>query len=312
MSTECSPVVPLAPARRPRRAAAAANPHVQFHPPLPPGQRRRRGQAQAAPINTPEVAVGQPTVTAHGIQPQLPTIPVRAPHPAQARALASRLPSNAMETSRSSSFMTASDDQPTLSLTLSSSPPSSRPPSSASSLSSPSSPSSRSSRSQSPRAGPHSKPKRVSKRNKDCSDRDTGVDVKKFFRADSNGKRHCLFCEYVVVYNCRSSVADLSHRQLQSVNASHKLKIYKGSTGSGNLRKHLYTKHPADWFSSCDELGIDIVSADKKLQSLLVSYREQRGQAPKPASDSTISRRKYTPEAFVDAIVQFIVADDQV
>jgi hypothetical protein len=68
MSTECPPTL-LAPSRRPCRAAAAANPHIQFHP---PGQQRRRGQAQVAPANTPENAVGQLTVMppmAHGIRP---------------------------------------------------------------------------------------------------------------------------------------------------------------------------------------------------------------------------------------------------
>lgn len=318
MSTECLPTVPLEPARRPRRAAAAANPHVQFHP---PGQRHRHGQAQAAPTSTPEEAVNQPTVTlpmGHGIRSQLPTIPVRVPHQAQARVPVPRIPSNVTEISRSSSF-TAASDQPTRSLT--SSPPhplyhslscfSSRPPSLASSLSCPTSPtSSSSSRSQSPRAGPHSKSKRVSKRRKDSNDdsNDTGADVKKSFRVNSKSKlRYCLFCEYVVIYNCHSSVTDLSRRQKPC-----KPKVYKESTGSGNLRKHLYSKHCVDWFSSCDELGVEITAEDKKLRSLLADYRQQHNQAAKPESDGHISRQKYTPEAFVDAIVKFIVADDQV
>ena len=99
----------------------------------------------------------------------------------------------------------------------------------------------------------------------------------------------------------------LSHRELR-----HKFKIYKETTGSGNLRKHLYLKHSEDWFSHCDELGIEITSTNKELQSRLANYRQQHVQALKPAFDKSISRQKYTPKAFVDAIVEFIVADNQV
>ena len=306
MSTECPPALPPAPARRPRRAAAAANPHVQIRP-FSPSKQRRRGRIHAAPTNTPEGAVDQPTVTppiVHGIPPQFPTVPVRAPHLTQVQVPVSQIPSNVMGTSRSSSFIAASD-QPTQSLSRPRSRSHTLSLASSSSLSRPTSPTSStcSSRSQSPRAGPHSKSKRVSKRRK--NDDDLGADIKKFFRVDSNKQQHCLFCEYVIYSRC-SSVTNSSYRQLQ------KVKIYGNLTGSGNLRKHLYKKHTEDWFSSCDEQGIAITANDKELQSTLADYRQRHSQVSKLASDSSIARQKYTSKAFIDAIVEFIVADDQV
>lgn len=64
------------------------------------------------------------------------------------------------------------------------------------------------------------------------------------------------------------------------------------------------------WISSCDKLNIPITG--KAAQGTLQDYRARQGAGTaKPAPDGKPSQ-KFTHEAFVDAIVEFIVADDQV
>jgi hypothetical protein len=79
--------------------------------------------------------------------------------------------------------------------------------------------------------------------------------------------------------------------------------------GSGNLWKHLYQHHTDEWFSSCDKLGIEIKSNDKKLQSALADYQQWHGQAVPEVSDGLMPCCKYTHKAFVDVIVELIIAD---
>jgi hypothetical protein len=102
-------------------------------------------------------------------------------------------------------------------------------------------------------------------------------------------------------------------RELQKVKKSCKIKVYGETTASSNLRKHLYHCHDDAWFASCEKLGIEITSRDKRLQSALADYRRRHGQVIlKPLDDGPAPCSKFTPETFTDAIVEFIVANDQV
>jgi hypothetical protein len=65
------------------------------------------------------------------------------------------------------------------------------------------------------------------------------------------------------------------------------------------MRNHLLAKHAQDWITSCDKLGIPI-----KANAAHLAAEEIRG--------NTSPALPYSRENFVDAIVEFIVGDDQV
>jgi len=85
-------------------------------------------------------------------------------------------------------------------------------------------------------------------------------------------------------------------------------------TGTGVLRRHLFDHHVDKWIEGCDKLRIPITA--KEAQRALTDYRHRKGQANvNPSVNSTDHSkpgRPFSQEAFVDAIVEFIVADDQV
>ncbi|KAJ6576013.1 hypothetical protein DFH09DRAFT_914990, partial [Mycena vulgaris] len=83
------------------------------------------------------------------------------------------------------------------------------------------------------------------------------------------------------------------------------------TTSSGVLRKHLYEHHLEAWVEGCDKLKYTI-KARKTLQ-YVDAYRARKagktGTAPNPEPDK--NRQEFSQEAFVDALVEFIVGDDQ-
>jgi hypothetical protein len=71
------------------------------------------------------------------------------------------------------------------------------------------------------------------------------------------------------------------------------------------LRKHLFTDHIAKWITSCEDLNISITAA-----AAVEAIRKFRKE---PAATSLETERpQYSKEAFIDALVDFIAADDQV
>jgi hypothetical protein len=86
---------------------------------------------------------------------------------------------------------------------------------------------------------------------------------------------------------------------------------YGKKTSTTVRRSHLSESHPSAWIAACDKLGIDITA--KGAQNTVRNYRKQHNPASSAAaSDPEDLRKPFTPEAFVDAIVDFIVSDDQV
>ena len=88
------------------------------------------------------------------------------------------------------------------------------------------------------------------------------------------------------------------------------IKRYGKATGTTVLRKHLADAHINVWVPACDKLNIDIKA--KEVDEVIVSYRRQQGQATLQSTSSAGARATFSKEAFVDAITEFIVADDQV
>jgi len=72
----------------------------------------------------------------------------------------------------------------------------------------------------------------------------------------------------------------------------------------------LYKFHLNEWFEECDKHSIKI-TADKA-KPWVDSYRRWRSQTREYPSVDPGTRKKYSNEAFVDALAEFIIADDQV
>lgn len=84
-------------------------------------------------------------------------------------------------------------------------------------------------------------------------------------------------------------------------------------TSTSTLRAHLYTNHIELWVDGCDKFKIPITA--EKAKGLVAHYRASKGEAssdPKSSGERPADIREYSYEAFVDAITQFIIADDQV
>jgi hypothetical protein len=96
-----------------------------------------------------------------------------------------------------------------------------------------------------------------------------------------------------------------AYRNLHATNTRHGLSTFSKGTATGTLRRHLIDRHLREWVSGCDQLGIEITA-----KSAQVPVHEYRHGNP-PASVSN-DRKPYSKEAFMDAIVAFIVSDDQV
>ncbi|KAJ7898286.1 hypothetical protein B0H14DRAFT_2332277, partial [Mycena olivaceomarginata] len=83
-------------------------------------------------------------------------------------------------------------------------------------------------------------------------------------------------------------------------------------TSTGVLRKHLYEHHIDAWVEGCDQLKIPINA--KEAARFVDAYRVHKHQKTGNTSNSEPGkeRRPFSQEAFVDAIVESIVGDNQV
>lgn len=81
--------------------------------------------------------------------------------------------------------------------------------------------------------------------------------------------------------------------------------MFAVTTGTGSLRKHLSGEHIEEWVTSCDDLGIKITA-----EGALPAVREFHAETEPTSLEG--ERQEYTKETFVEAILEFIVGDDQV
>ena len=79
------------------------------------------------------------------------------------------------------------------------------------------------------------------------------------------------------------------------------------------MHKHLTENHLSRWVNGCDRLNIKI-SASRNIQKDIDSFRRQTQNQPLSETDeeANLSQAQYSPKVFVDVIVEFIIADDQV
>ena len=97
----------------------------------------------------------------------------------------------------------------------------------------------------------------------------------------------------------------IQYRQLKESTSDHKITTFGRSTSVSILRKHLYKNHIEQWVTTCDDLKIPITA--KSAEEPVRIFRKE----PVPTSLQA-ERPTYSKEAFIDAIVDFIVGDDQV
>ncbi|KAJ2923582.1 hypothetical protein H1R20_g13520, partial [Candolleomyces eurysporus] len=101
-------------------------------------------------------------------------------------------------------------------------------------------------------------------------------DVWHFFQKDASSQRYsCIFCLSRAAADPEESV-----------------QRYNKKSGTGTLRRHLYGNHRDDWVAECDRRGIKITAKE--------AQKHVRLNIP-----------EYTHDGFIDALVDFIVADDQ-
>lgn len=97
---------------------------------------------------------------------------------------------------------------------------------------------------------------------------------------------------------------------MHATNPAHKITDYGTKTGTSVLRKHLYDKHIDSWVQACDHLSISI-TAQAALPAVN-KYRRKHGQAEEATTGTQGTPRAFSSAAFLDALVEWIVADDQV
>jgi len=99
-------------------------------------------------------------------------------------------------------------------------------------------------------------------------------------------------------------------RQKHAINPAIEVQTYALKTGTTVLRTHLCNEHLGPWVEGCDKFNIPIVA--QTFQARVDEYRKQNGSTQARTEDPTLPTRAYSREAFIDAIVEWIVADDQV
>ncbi|KAJ6586162.1 hypothetical protein B0H19DRAFT_925946 [Mycena capillaripes] len=86
---------------------------------------------------------------------------------------------------------------------------------------------------------------------------------------------------------------------------------FSAYTSTGVLRRHLFEHHVDAWVEGCDQLKIPIKAKDAA--PYVDEYRVRKHQKTSATSNSEPGKKKtqFSQEAFVDAIVEWIVGDDQ-
>lgn len=89
--------------------------------------------------------------------------------------------------------------------------------------------------------------------------------------------------------------------------------MFGNDTSTSTLRAHLFNNHIGLWVEGCDKSKISITAEAAK--GPVAHYRASKGQGfsvPLSSGGRPDDIREFSYETFVDAITQFIIADDQV
>lgn len=86
---------------------------------------------------------------------------------------------------------------------------------------------------------------------------------------------------------------------------TYELVDFSLTTSTSVLRRHLFENHLDLWITACDDMKIKITA--KEALPVIEAHRQEPQKTPLEAA-----RPEFSKEAFLDALVEFIVADDQV
>lgn len=108
-----------------------------------------------------------------------------------------------------------------------------------------------------------------------------------------------------------------STRSCHTSDPSYKLQYYSKNTGTTILRRHLYSTHTEEWITACKTLNISIKSA--AALRVVSEWEDVDTDEEDSTSDHEVNPnadseawKPFTKEAFVDALIAWIVSDDQV
>jgi hypothetical protein len=97
--------------------------------------------------------------------------------------------------------------------------------------------------------------------------------------------------------------ADKFHRELHG-NDTTKVHVYQGDTGTGSLHGHLLRLHAERWVQECQEKHVELRGKEG---------REALARATgRPVDHQAEAWVPFTQDNFLDGLVRFIVATDQV
>lgn len=118
------------------------------------------------------------------------------------------------------------------------------------------------------------------------------------------------FCQ--TLHSIVSVLLTIINRRDHAANPAEPPSRFNTSTATGPLRQHLFKVHLEEWVETCDKEDIKIVASEAREH--VEAYRKERGASTTAPGGHfpNVERRKYSSEAFVDALAAFIIADDQV
>ncbi|KAK0184537.1 ribonuclease H-like domain-containing protein [Armillaria mellea] len=82
-------------------------------------------------------------------------------------------------------------------------------------------------------------------------------------------------------------------------------------TSTDVLRRHLLDHHLTSWLTKCDRLGIQVCSTQKHYQDAISKFYIKHGKQPATSSLNHPECSPFSHEAFIDALIAWIIADDQ-
>lgn len=141
-------------------------------------------------------------------------------------------------------------------------------------------------------------------------------DIWSFFRHDTKTATNiCILCEYVCIsfYDSRlSKLIDIKYRAQAVHIPDFSVTKYAVGTSTYGLRKHLCNNHLDEWAKQCKEKKL--VIGGEEARAIVADYWRQRGEMVDGAnsSQSNQARLSFTAENFIQAILKFVVSDDQV
>jgi hypothetical protein len=137
-------------------------------------------------------------------------------------------------------------------------------------------------------------------RNLEVGPRMSGISLRNYLDA-----KYVYFASASIIFFVSMQIFDLNNREIRSTDPSHHVTDFGVTTSTSNLRKHLFTDHIGKWTASCENLNIPITTP-----AAIEAIRKFRKE---PATTSLESERpQYSKEAFIEALVDFVVGDDQV